>query len=64
MVKVVPRLVEQRAAPAANDWSGVAFTRLSRAKERPIGTAIPVTATETHRRKFAFMAANDVESPP
>ena len=63
-VNVVPRLVEQRAAPAANAWRGEAPTRGERMKERPIGAAIPVVATKMERSRLAFRAEKDVDKPP
>lgn len=61
---VVPKLVAQRAAPAANDWRGVADISSPRTNEKPIGNAMPVRATATERIKFAFREANEVERPP
>jgi hypothetical protein len=64
IVKVVPRLVEQRAAPAANACSDEAPTRDCSKNENPIGTAIPVRATPDERTILAFKVLNDVASPP
>lgn len=63
-VKVVPRLVEHRAAPAAKACSGVAPTKPTRAYESAIGTVMPVRATPAERDRFAFSALKDVERPP
>lgn len=63
-VKVVPKLVEQRAAPAAKAWSGVAFAMASNEKENAMGRHIPVIATLIDMPKFALTAENDVETPP
>lgn len=64
MVKVVPRLVEHRAAPEAKACKGVAPSRDCRRNESPIGIAIPVSATPVERPKFAFNALKDVARPP
>jgi hypothetical protein len=56
MVNVVPRLVEQSAAPAAKAWSGVAEARDRRLKESAIGKIMPVKATAIERTAFAFKA--------
>lgn len=64
MVNVVPRLVEQRAAPAAKACKGVASASLNNTNDRPIGTAMPVIATKAQNRKFAFKTENDVDNPP
>jgi hypothetical protein len=63
-VKVVPRLVEHRAAPAANAWRDVAFARRRRENESPIGKQMPVMATAMERKRLAFSADIDVERPP
>lgn len=61
---MVPRLVEHNAAPAAKAWRGVAGVRERREKERVIGRAIPVIATEVDRNKFFFKAMKFVSRPP
>ena len=58
MVNVVPRLVEQSAAPAAKACSGVAEARDRRLKESAMGTAMPVKATAVERTALAFKAEN------
>jgi hypothetical protein len=63
-VKVVPKLVEHRAAPAANAWRDVAFARRKRENESPIGKQMPVAATAMERKRLAFSADIDVERPP
>lgn len=63
-VKVVPRLVEQSAAPAAKACRGVALERDCRVKERAIGKPIPVAATATERKMFAFRERKFVSRPP
>jgi hypothetical protein len=63
-VRVVPKLVEHRAAPAANAWRDVAFARRRRENESPIGKQTPVAATAMERKRFAFSADIDVDRPP
>lgn len=63
-VNVAPKLVEQRAAPAAKACKGVALLSLSSKKENAMGSKIPVAATPIDRPRFAFTAAKDVETPP
>jgi hypothetical protein len=63
-VKVVPRLVEQSAAPAAKAWRGVAPRSPRREKESAIGRAMPVTATAEERRRLALRDLKEVERPP
>jgi hypothetical protein len=63
-VKVVPRLVEQRAAPAAKACRGVASKRLGRENESAIGTPIPVRATADERLRFALRDWKEVDKPP
>ena len=64
MVNVVPKLVEQSAAPALKACSGVAEARGSRLKDSAIGMAMPVKATIVARTALAFKAENLVCSPP
>jgi hypothetical protein len=64
IVNVVPRLVEQRAAPAAKAWMGVAPTRGRRTKDKAMGKDIPVSATAIDRERFVFNAVKLVDSPP
>jgi hypothetical protein len=64
IVKVVPRLVEQSAAPAAKAWSGVALERDCRTNERAMGKLIPVMATAVERKRLAFRERKFVSSPP
>jgi hypothetical protein len=64
IVKVVPREVEHRAAPAAKAWSGVAEARAWRGKERAMGRVIPVMATAMERKRLALRDLKEVESPP
>jgi hypothetical protein len=63
-VKVVPRLVEHRAAPAAKHWRGVALMRLPRTKDKPTGRPMPVTATADDRSRLALRELRDVDKPP
>jgi len=63
-VKVVPKLVEHNAAPAAKACSGEAFASDSRTYDKPIGRAIPVAATPAERARLAFNDLNEVLSPP
>lgn len=63
-VKVVPKLVEHKAAPAANACRGVAPANPWRANDRPIGTQIPVSATAIDRVMLALRDWKDVERPP
>jgi hypothetical protein len=46
MVNVVPRLVADRAAPAAKAWRGLADTKSLSTNDSPMGTLIPVRATD------------------
>ena len=62
--KVVPRLVEQRAAPAAKLCSVEAFTRGFKVKDKPTGIAIPVRATPSDSPRLALRDWNDVSRPP
>jgi hypothetical protein len=64
IVKVVPRLVALRAAPAENACSGVAETSSMRTNERPIGAPMPVTATARERYRLARREDRLVERPP
>lgn len=64
IVKVVHRLVEQRAAPAANACRAVADVRLCRQKAKAIGELIPVKATSTERPRFDFRDLKLVFEPP
>lgn len=64
IVNVVPRLVEQSAAPAAKACMGVASTSDSRTKERAMGKLIPVIATATERERFALSERKFVSRPP
>src|SRR6266536_4637261 len=63
-VNVVPRLLKQIAAPAANDCSGVAIARPSREKDNAMGKLIPVTATPMESNILAFKERKVVERPP
>lgn len=63
-VNVVPRLVEHNAAPAAKACSGEALTNTVRTKERPIGSTIPVNATQEEINKLALRLPKDVVKPP
>jgi hypothetical protein len=63
-VKVVPRLVEHRAAPAAKACTDVAPTNSCRIKERAMGTRIPVTATAEERKRLAFRDLKLLDRPP
>ena len=63
-VKVVPRLVEHRAAPAEKAWRGVAPSSCWRTKERPMGTPIPVAATAIDSSRLAFKEEKEVDRPP
>ncbi len=62
-IKVVPRLVDQRAAPAANAWRGVAFAMPIKGKDRPIGRRMPVEATATESSKSVLSGETDVDRP-
>lgn len=64
MVKVVPKLVEQSAAPAAKACNGVASTRPCSEKDRAIGMPTPVAATALDRTAFALTALKSVLRPP
>ena len=64
MVKVVPRLVEQSADPAANACSAVALTSPLRQNERAIGMLIPVKATAVDIMRLALTAEKEVDRPP
>lgn len=63
-VKVVPKLVEHNAAPAAKACSGEAFTSTIKTKENAIGNTIPVSATRDERKKLALRLRKDVVKPP
>lgn len=63
-MKVVPRLVEHNAAPAAKHWRYDAPRKLCKMNESPIGATMPVMATPVETAKFALRLANDVERPP
>jgi hypothetical protein len=63
-VKVVPKLVEQSAAPAANAWNDEAPIIGERINDRPMGATMPVSATRVDRPMFALRAENDVDKPP
>jgi hypothetical protein len=63
-VKVVPRLVEHNAAPAAKACDGVASRSPWREKERAMGTRIPVMATANERRRLALSEVKEVDRPP
>jgi hypothetical protein len=63
-VKMVPRLVEQRAAPAANDCKDFAATRDCNTKDSAIGATMPVRATAVENNALAFREVNDVDRPP
>jgi hypothetical protein len=64
IVNVVPRLVEQSAAPAEKACNGVALSIDMTAKEKPIGSRIPVVATIEDKPRLALRDLNDVDSPP
>jgi hypothetical protein len=64
MVNVVPRLVEQRAAPAAKACSRDALNMDFKAKDKPMGRRMPVTATPDERPILAFSDLNEVAKPP
>ena len=64
IVKVVPRLVALRAAPAVKACKEFADANSLRIKDKPIGTPIPVTATQREITRFAFIDLIDVDSPP
>ncbi len=63
--KVVPRLVEDNAAPAANA-SRVLYPKLvsRRAKDRTMGAEIPVTAQTIDKGRLDIKTGRLVESPP
>nr|ODN91216.1 hypothetical protein L203_01419 [Cryptococcus depauperatus CBS 7841] len=63
-VKVVPRLVEQSAAPAAKHWMDVAWMRSRRMKDSPMGKPISAVATPIERYIFALSELSDVDKPP
>ena len=63
-VNVVPRLVEQRAAPAENACRALAPASTRNTYDNAIGSPIPVIATAIERPKVAFTEEYDVESPP
>ena len=60
----MPRLVEQRAAPAVKACKGVADTRLQRQKAKPIGKQTSVNATRVEIAAFAFRDLKLVGRPP
>ena len=62
--KVVPRLVEQRAAPAAKHCRAEASVNGLRTKERAMGAAMPVSATPRERNMLAFKDLKEVRRPP
>jgi hypothetical protein len=64
IVKVVPRLVALRAAPAANACKELAPTSSLRMNDSPIGTPMPVTATQRETKRLALTALIDVDRPP
>jgi len=49
MVKVVPREVEQRAAPAAKACTADALSSFSKTKDRAMGVPTPIKATRPER---------------
>ena len=62
---VVPRLVEDKAAPAANASRGrYPKPTLSRAIERAIGRPIPVRAQKMERGRFERRSGRLVDKPP
>ena len=63
-VKVVPRLVEQSAAPAAKACNGVASDSGSSEKESAMGRTMPVAATSAERKRFAFKEEKETDRPP
>jgi hypothetical protein len=63
-VKVVPKLVEHRAAPAAKAWRGVALRSPCRENDRAIGNTIPVRATAEERARFSLRDLKEVDRPP
>jgi hypothetical protein len=52
--KVVPRLVEHSAAPAAKACTGMALRSPWSVYERPMGTAMPVRATPDESSRLAL----------
>lgn len=64
MVNVVPREVEQRAAPAANACTGVAPSKAWRVKDKAMGSPTPMRATVPDRYRLAHKAVNEVDRPP
>lgn len=62
--KVVPRLVEQRAAPAAKHCRVEASVNDLRMKESAMGAEIPVSATPSERATLAFKELKEVRRPP
>lgn len=63
-VKVVPKEVEQSAAPAAKACNGEALRRPCREYDSPIGTAMPVKAIQVESSRLALSDGNEVCSPP
>lgn len=63
-VNVVPRLVEQSAAPALKDPRGVASARGCKKNENAMGRHVPVKATKVDRSKFALKLEKGVDRPP
>ncbi len=62
---VVPRLVEDKAAPAANASSGrYPKPALSNANERAIGNPMPVRAHTMERGRFESRTGRLVDNPP
>jgi hypothetical protein len=64
IVKVVPREVADKAAPATKDCRLVAPARGVRVKLRPMGRAMPVKATTRERGRFERRGFREVLRPP
>lgn len=64
MVSVVPRLVEQRAAPAAKHCKVDASTMARSANERPMGISTPVVAMAQERGRQERRALTELARPP
>jgi len=58
---MVPKLVQQRAAPAGNACNGFACARASNEENSAIGEQLPVNATPLNTAKFDLTALKEVE---
>ena len=63
-VKVVPREVEHRAAPAAKACKGAVSSKPCSTNDRPMGQLMPIAATVAESKRLAFRVLRSVERPP